>query len=122
MVHGRVEAARGRVRIAAEIAESLAARNPVAPNRRDSLLTASLEARVTLVRGDSVGALEQLRRLAPTSRWHSADLESMGGPRSERLLLAELLLARGEALAALQVASNFDAPAPISYLPYYSPV
>jgi tetratricopeptide (TPR) repeat protein len=116
---GGWEAARGRVRIAAEIAESLAARNAVAPNRRDSLLTASLKARVTLVRGDSVGALEQLRRLAPTAADGTAltwnPWEALGG---ERLLLAELLLARGEALAALQVASNFDAPAPISYLPY----
>jgi hypothetical protein len=37
---------------------------------------------------------------------------------TERLLLARLLLARGEALAALQVASNFDAPSPVAYLPY----
>jgi hypothetical protein len=74
---------------------------------------------VTLVRGDSAGALEQLRRLAPTAADGAAltwnPWEALGG---ERLLLAELLLARGEALAALQVASNFDAPAPISYLPY----
>jgi serine/threonine-protein kinase len=116
---GGWEAARGRVRTAAEIAESIAARNAVTPNRRDSLLTASLEARLTLLRGDSAGALEQLRRLAPTAA-DGRDLtwnpwEALGG---ERLVLAELLLARGEALAALQVASNFDAPAAISYLPY----
>ena len=41
--------------------------------------------------------------------------EALGG---ERLLLARLLLARGEARAALQVASNFDAPSPVTYLPY----
>ncbi len=116
---GGWEAARGRALIAAEIAESISARNAVAPNRRDSLLVASLEARVTLARGDSAAALEQLRRLAPTTPDGTAltwnPWEALGG---ERLLLAELLLARGEALAALQVASNFDAPAPISYLPY----
>jgi hypothetical protein len=63
--------------------------------------------------------LEELRRLAPTAPDGAAltwnPWEALAG---ERLLLAELLLARGEALAALQVASNFDAPAPISYLPY----
>jgi hypothetical protein len=116
---GGWQAARGRVRIAAEIVDSIAARNAVAPNRRDSLLAASLEARVTLVRGDTAEALEQLRRLAPTTPDGTAltwnPWEALGG---ERLLLAQLLLARGEALAAIQVASNFDAPAPITYLPY----
>ncbi len=116
---GGWEAFRGRVRIAAEIAESIAARNAVAPNRRDSLLVASLDARVTLARGDSAKALEQLRRLSPTAPDGTAltwnPWEALGG---ERLLLAELLLRSGEALAALQVASNFDAPVPITYLPY----
>jgi tetratricopeptide (TPR) repeat protein len=116
---GGWEAVRGRPHIAAVIADSISARNAAAPNRRDSLLAASLAARVTLARGDSVRALEQLRRLTPTSpagtslTWNP--WEALGG---ERLLLAELLLAGGEALAALEVASNFDSPAPISYLPY----
>jgi tetratricopeptide (TPR) repeat protein len=102
-----------------EIAESLQARNAAAGTRRDSLLVASLAARVALARGDSAAALEGLRSLVPTAEDGSALVwtpwEALGG---ERLLLARLLLARGEALAALQVASNFDAAASITYLPF----
>ncbi len=116
---GSWEAHAGRGDVAAEIAESLEARNALAGSRRDSLLVASLAARVMLVRGDSAAALEALRRLAPTAE-DGSDLvwnpwEALGG---ERLLLARLLLGRGEAAAALQAASNFDAPASITFLPY----
>ena len=74
---------------------------------------------MALARGDSAAALKGLRGLVPTAEDGSALVwapwEALGG---ERLLLARLLLARGEALAALQVASNFDATASITYLPY----
>jgi serine/threonine-protein kinase len=116
---GSWEAHRGRGATAAEIADSIAARNARAGNRRDSLLVSSLNARVTLARGDTTGALEQLRALVPTADDGTALVwnpwEALGG---ERLLLARLLLARGEARAALQMASNFDAPSPVTYLPY----
>jgi eukaryotic-like serine/threonine-protein kinase len=116
---GGWEAHSGHAELAAEIGESLQARNAAAGTRRDSLLVASLAARVALARGDSGAALEKLRRLVPTAEDGSALVwnpwESLGG---ERLLLARLLLARGEVLAALQVASNFDAPASITYLPF----
>ncbi len=87
--------------------------------RRDSLLAASLWARATLAHGDSAGALRQLRALAPTAASRQ-DLtwdpwESLGG---ERLLLARLLLARRHAAEALEVASGFDSPVPVSYLMY----
>jgi hypothetical protein len=116
---GAWEAHSGRGELAAEIAESLQARNAAVGTRRDSLLVASLAARVALARGDSAAALEGLRSLVPTAEDGSALVyfpwEALGG---ERLLLARLLLARGEALAALQVASNFDAAASITYLPF----
>ena len=94
---GSWEAHAGHAVVAAEIAESLQARNTAAGNRRDSLLVASLAARVTLARGDSAAALEQLRHLTPTAD-DGSDLvwnpwESLAG---ERLLLARLLFARGE--------------------------
>jgi len=116
---GSWEAHAGRTELAVEIAENLQARNAVAGNRRDSLLVASLTARVTLAQGDSAAALERLRRLEPTAE-NGSDLvwnpwESLGG---ERLLLARLLLAKGETVAALQTASIFDAPASITFLPY----
>jgi len=116
---GGWEAHSGRGMVAAEIAESIATRNTRAGSRRDSLFVASLTARVALAQGDSVGALQQLRALVPTSEDWTAlawnPWEALGG---ERLLLAQLLFARGEALAALQVASNFDHPSPVTYLPY----
>jgi eukaryotic-like serine/threonine-protein kinase len=116
---GSWEAHAGRAEVAAEIAESLQARNTAAGNRRDSLLVASLAARVTLARGDSTAALEQLRHLTPTADDGSALVwnpwESLAG---ERLLLARLFFARGEADAALQTASIFDAPASLAFLPY----
>jgi hypothetical protein len=116
---GSWEAHLGRWEPAEEIVEGLQVRNAVSPTRRDSLLVASLNARVTLAKGDSAAALGQLRNLVPTAENGSAlewnPWESLGG---ERLLLSQLLLAKGETLAALQVASHFDAPASIMYLPY----
>jgi hypothetical protein len=92
---------------------------PTGNPRRDSLLAASLRARATLARGDSVEALRQLRALTPTATSRQ-DLtwdpwESLGG---ERLLLAQLLLARRQAAEALEVAGGFDSPVPASYLIY----
>jgi serine/threonine-protein kinase len=87
--------------------------------RRDSLLAGSLAARATLALGDTTAAIARLGRLVPTTPSHQ-DLvwnpwESLGG---ERLLLAQLLLARGKPAAAYEVAENFDSPAPIAYLMY----
>ena len=87
--------------------------------RRDSLLAGSLAARATLALGDTTAAIERLGRLVPTTPSHQ-DLswnpwESLGG---ERLLLAELLLARGKPAAAYEVAEAFDSPAPVAYLMY----
>jgi tetratricopeptide (TPR) repeat protein len=115
---GGWEAYRGRPELAAEIAESVSTRNTAAGTRRDSLLAASLAARVALARGDSSGALERLRRLVPTADDVALVWNPWEGLGAERLLLARLLLARGEAVAALQVASNFDAPSAVTYLPY----
>jgi tetratricopeptide (TPR) repeat protein len=117
-VLGAWEAHTGREELSAEIAESLQARNAAAGTRRDSLLVASLDARVALARGDSTIALDRLRRLVPTAEGQALvwnPWESLGG---ERLLLARLLLARGELQGALQVATYFDSPVPITYLTY----
>ena len=81
-------------------------------------MAASLAARVALAQGDSSGALERLRDLVPTADDVSLVWNPWEGLGAERLLLARLLFAKGEALAALQVASNFDAPSAVTYLPY----
>ncbi len=116
---GGWEAHRGRGAVAAEITDSITSRNARGGNRRDSLFVSSLSARVALAQGDTAAALAQLLALVPTADdWDALawnPWEALGG---ERLLLARLLLARGEAQAALQVASNFDAPSPVTYLPY----
>jgi hypothetical protein len=108
----------GDVTEAAMMADLIQRRNKGEP-RRDSLLAASLRARTTLASGDSAGALRQLRALVPTTA-SQADLtwnpwESLPG---ERLLLAQLLLARNQIDEAVQVAANFDSPVPIVYLMY----
>jgi hypothetical protein len=87
--------------------------------RRDSLLAQSLAARATLALGDTAAAIRRLRALVPTSPSHQ-DLtwgpwESLGG---ERLLLAQVLLARGKPADAYEVAQAFDSPVPIPYLMY----
>jgi serine/threonine protein kinase/tetratricopeptide (TPR) repeat protein len=109
----------GDIADAATMADLIQRRVGKGEPRRDSLLAASLRARVTLVSGDSSGALRQLRALIPTTASHS-DLtwnpwESLPG---ERLLLAQLLLARNQIDEAVQVAANFDSPVPIVYLMY----
>jgi len=110
---------RGAGAEAEEMSERILRNAPAGSPRRDSLLAASLRARATLARGDSAEAIRQLRALTPTATSHQ-DLawepwESLGG---ERLLLARLLLARGQAAGALEVASGFDSPVPVSYLMY----
>jgi tetratricopeptide (TPR) repeat protein len=84
----------------------------------DSLLTSALAARLTLLRGDTAAATQRLRNLRPSAV--RVDLvwglwESLG---SERLLLAELLFARGEFEEALRVADGFDHPQSVIHLMY----
>ena len=110
---------RGGAAEAQEMSDRILRNAPAGSPRRDSLLAASLRARATLARGDSTQAIRQLRALTPTATSHQ-DLawdpwESLGG---ERLLLARLLLARGQTAEALDVAGGFDSPVPVSYLMY----
>jgi hypothetical protein len=116
---GSWEAHSGGAEAADSMAGLLIARASRADGRRDSLLAQSLAARAALARGDSAESLALLQALTPTAPTHAEitwnPWESLGG---ERLLLAQLLLARGEAQAALEVAANFDASQPIAYLIY----
>ncbi len=112
------EAHRGRGAEARAIGETLAARAAKSGDREETLLARSVMARAALARGDSAGALKLLEELVPTTgrgalTW--SPWESLGG---ERLLLAQLRLARGEFAEAIRVARNFDAPAPVPYVLY----
>jgi tetratricopeptide (TPR) repeat protein len=110
------EASRGRAAEARAIGDTLAARAAKSGDREETLLARSVMARAALARGDSAGALKLLEELVPTAgrgalTW--SPWESLGG---ERLLLAQLRLARGEFAEAIRVARNFDAPAPVPYV------
>jgi len=79
----------------------------------------AMRARVALAHGDTVGAIEQLMGVLSEAipgdelPW---DLTAARG--SERLELAQLLMARGEFQRTLDVASVFDSAWPIGYMLY----
>ena len=112
------EASRGRAPVVAAIADELDRRADASGARLDRLLADAAAVHATLARGDSTGALEMLLALRTTAprealTWHTA--EPLG---YERLLLAELLLARGRAREALEVAQVFDSQEPLIYALY----
>jgi Flp pilus assembly protein TadD len=98
-------ARRGRVEDAGTVAARAAAQAP------GSSVTRSLDARVLLARGDTsaaIAALEQNPPHAPKSMLSWFPNESL---IADRILLAQLLLARGQAWDAIDWASSVDAPA-----------
>lgn len=109
----------GRLDQARVIRDSLGARAAARGGSRvDRLLAKSVAARVALAGKDTTTAMALLAELVPAAdrpalTWNAS--ESLGG---ERLLLAELELARGRYSAASSIASNFDAPAPVPYVMY----
>jgi hypothetical protein len=103
------EAYRGRVDEARAIRDTLAARAARTGDRSTSLVARSMSAHVALADGDTTLALQRFINLTPTG---SRELlqrpwESLG---LERLMLARLLLARGEYAEAQKVAATFDSP------------
>jgi hypothetical protein len=77
-----------------------------------------LGARLALLRGDTAVTIHELRQTPPfgTSTALSFGLGESLAP--DRLLLARLLLATGQPQEAIRVASDFDHPQPIAFLPY----
>jgi tetratricopeptide (TPR) repeat protein len=99
----------GRLEEAQAFADSLAAVAARRGSREDKLLNKSLEARVTLLAGDSSRALTLLQQLIPTKHYEDYPYPWEFLP-AEHLALAELLYRRGQYAEALEVAANFDAP------------
>ena len=87
-------------------------------SRQDLLIASLIEARLQLVEGDSGGAIAALRVLRPSGARRDIAWRPWEGLGLERLLLAELLLARGEHEEAARVASQLDATEPVPYLLY----
>jgi hypothetical protein len=112
------EASQGNRNLVSAIADELDQRARANGSRLDRLLADAVTAHAALAAGDSAGALRRLRVLRPTAPpdsmpWSLA--ESLG---PERLLLAQLLLANGEAREALAVANVFDSQEPLIYALY----
>ena len=90
-------------------------------SRRDELIAQILGARATLADGDTAAAISELQRLRPNGARRDIAWRPWEGLGLERLLLAELLLARGESERAIDVASWLDATEPVPYLLYQRP-
>lgn len=87
-------------------------------DRRTALLAAAAGAHLFLAAGDTVRALEAFRGLTPVSPRPELQYGLAESLAAERIQLAELLLARGEAEEAWRVAVLFDHPQPVLYVPF----
>jgi serine/threonine-protein kinase len=98
--------------------DSLAARAAQLNNPAVARFAQALAARMALLRGDTAAAIAGLRPALGAGRREHLDWD-LGEPlASDRLLLAELLLARGQLREAISAAAIFDHQAPIVFLPY----
>ncbi|HEX5962464.1 MAG TPA: hypothetical protein VFY42_01965, partial [Gemmatimonadales bacterium] len=77
-----------------------------------------VSARLVLLDGDTTGAIERLRRAQSVARQEALVWEIGESLAPDRLLLAELLLARSRPAEALVAAQVFDHQAPAAFLPF----
>ena len=94
----------------------LAARAPQRP--LDSAVREGMAARLALLRGDSARAVAGLRQVRAVGTPSDLSWDLIAPRAEERLLLARLLLARGENEEALRVAAVFDHPQPVAFVTY----
>jgi hypothetical protein len=83
-----------------------------------SRLATALRGRLTLLRGDTLEALAQLRSVLAFGRRDALEWDLAEPLAGERLLVAEVLLQQGRGREALTAASVFDHQQPIAFLPY----
>jgi len=98
----------------AALAEHAAATGRVA----DARLAAALAARRLLAEGDTAATLTALSVVLGGMRYDQLDWGVGESLAPERLLLAQLLLARGQTREALAAAAIFDHPTPVVFLPF----
>ena len=89
--------------------------------RIDKLVARQTSAMLLILKGDSAAATRELLTLKPTARRNDIAWQPWESLATERMLLAELLLARGEARASIEVATLIDAPEPVANLYYLRP-
>ena len=105
----------GRVAVISEglRASAVETRDPSARVLADALV-----ARLTLMRGDTTGAISRLQALTLVSDRRSLEWGWYEPLAPERLLLARLLLAQGRYQEAYAAAVHFDHAAPVIHLPH----
>lgn len=116
---GLYEAFHGRLDVAAAVADGLHARADAWGTDYERGLARSVDAVVTLARGDTIGAIAQLTDLVPHAATAGVLSWDEAEPRAaERLLLARVLLSVGQTQAALDVAAVFDSATPLVHALY----
>jgi len=90
------------------IAASLAHRADSTKVRADSLFARAIAAHRLLLAGDTASALRVLGSLRPSARPPSLIADLFEPLEVERMLLARLLVARGDRVGAMRVATSFD--------------
>jgi len=88
------------------------------PDGTDTLVHNALAARLALLRADTTRAMDLLSRLEPRGDIGDIGWQFLGPIPEERLLYAQLLLAKGRNAEALAVAGVFDSSQPMSYALY----
>jgi hypothetical protein len=76
----------------------------------DRLVLDGAEARLAVLRGDTATAIARLKSLRTAADPAYITWDEFESAASERLLLAELLLATGDAAGAWNIAATFDSP------------
>ena len=115
---GTWHAARGDGAAATAIQAQLVAEASRGGDAAVARLAESLAARLAALAGDSVAAIARLRRILQAGRRDLLEWDLTEPLAVDRLLLARLLLARGEAEGALVAAATFDHQGPVVFLPY----
>ena len=100
------------------IRDSLAARAARDPGGGLGAYVDVLDARLSLLRGDSAAAVARLRDVFASAPQSDLDWGIGASLAPDRLLLARLLLAQGQPREAMLAAGVFDHPVPIAFLPF----
>ncbi len=98
------------------IAREVQQRAEASGNPQEVIIAEALRGHAALARGDSLEAIRLFAALKPVARLDSIPWHMVQPLGMERLLLAQLHLARGEYGQALDVASLLDSPAPVYYV------
>jgi serine/threonine-protein kinase len=100
------------------IARAAEARAADSATPQDSIASAAIGGWGLLASGDTIGAIERFASLRPALPGSALAWDLWGSLASERIMLARLLLARVDPAEAYRIASQFDHPQPVMYLPH----